>query len=209
MLGDVGALLAVVSDDVEVGGVEVDVFDLDVVAFESIAVGQDGSFELLEKMAVGEMVYTLVGPGTVGQERITVLDCDAQRKLLAGFGVLTEAGILKVWLVRTKVVAYEWTLDVAFSDGHPAKLGLCAVDGKGDDAHPHGTWRTARFLEVATDQFVDIPVGLLAFSAAVMDVFAAGAEHASRLGTGSTLIVGRCHNGPKGGSIVTSVNCEV
>lgn len=85
---------------------------------------------------------------------------------------------------------------MAFSDGHPAKLGLCAVDRECDDAHPHGTWRMARFLEGATDQFMDFPAGLLACSAAVVDVVAAGAE-LTRLGTGSTLVVGGRHSGAK------------
>lgn len=57
-------------------------------------------------MAVGEMVDTLVRPGTVCQERIAVLDCDSKRQLLVGLGVLTEAGVLKVWLVGAKVVAH-------------------------------------------------------------------------------------------------------
>lgn len=104
---------------------------------------------------------------------------------------------------------YHRTLDGAFSDRHPAELRLCAVDGKGNDTH-HGLWRAvkvlegamgrlvdgrvAKVLESATEQFVNFPISLLAFGAAVVDVFAAGAELV-RLGTDSTLVVGGCHDG--------------
>lgn len=67
-------------------------------------------------------------------------------------------------------------------------------------------WRVTKVLEGAAEQFVDLPVGLLACGAAVVDVFAAGAEHASRLGTDGTLIVGGCHGGTKVWSIELSVD---
>ena len=93
-----------------------------------------------------------------------------------------------------EVFVYHRALDRAFLDGHPAELGLSAIERECDDAHHDRTWRVARVFEGATEQFVDFPVGLLIFRAAIVDVLAAGAELA-RLGTDSTLVVGGCHDG--------------
>jgi len=119
-----------------------------------------------------------------------------------------------------EVFVYHRTLDGALFDGHPAELRLCAVDGKGNDTH-HGLWRVvkvlkgsmgwlvdwrvAEALESATEQFVNFPISLLAFGAAVVDVLAAGAELA-RLGTDSTLVVGGCHDGA---NFETSGDCRL
>ena len=57
--------------------------------------------------------------------------------------------------------------------------------------------RVAKVLEGATEQFVNFPIGLLAFGTAVVDVLAAGAELA-RVGADSTLFFGECHDGANG-----------
>ena len=56
--------------------------------------------------------------------------------------------------------------------------------------------RVAKVFEGATEQFVNFPISLLAFGAAVVDVLATGAELA-RVGTDSTLVAGGCHDGAK------------
>jgi hypothetical protein len=91
-----------------------------------------------------------------------------------------------------EVFVYYGALDGTFLDRHPAELGFDAGDREGDDAHHHETWRIAKVLEGATEQFVDFPVDLLTFRAAVVDVLAAGAEF-TRFGTDCTLIVGGRH----------------
>ena len=112
--------------------------------------------------------------------------------MLAGFGIEWEANEAGERFVIAKVLVYCGTLDCAFLDGHPAELGLGAIEGECDDAHHARSWRVAGVFEDATEQFVDFPVGLLTFGAAIVDVLAAGAELA-RLGTDSTLVVGGCH----------------
>lgn len=70
-------------------------------------------------------------------------------------------------------------------------------------------WRVAEIFEGATEHLVGLPVACETFNAAVMDVFAAGAELASRLVTDSTLVAGRCHGGAEAWSVETSVNCKL
>jgi hypothetical protein len=187
VLGDVGAEVEVVLDDVEVSGIQVDVTDSDVSALESIAVNHDRSCVSLEQVAIGEIVQTFVRQGTVGRERITYLECDTKGKLLASLGFLTEAGEFVPGLVQAEEVVYQGAFSCAFSDGHPAELRLSTVNRKGDDAHPQEAWRVAKVLESAAEHFVDFPISLLTFKAAVVHVLAAGAEFAG-LGTDSTLI---------------------
>jgi hypothetical protein len=54
-------------------------------------------------------------------------------------------------------------------------------------------WRVTEVFEGAIEQFVDFPVNLLAFGAAVVYVLAAGAELA-RFGANGTLVVDGCHD---------------
>lgn len=128
VLGDVGAQVEVVSDDVEVSGVQIDVLNVDFVALESVAVDYERSRELLERVTVGEMVHALVERYTVGQVRVKALDCDSKRKLLAGLGMLTEAGEFEGEIVLIdEVVVFEWTLNRALLDRDPAEIRRAAV----------------------------------------------------------------------------------
>lgn len=94
--------------------------------------------------------------------------------------------------VGVEVSADDWALKLARPDGHPEELRLSTVEGEGNNAHHVGTRRVAGGFEGATQEFVNLPIGLLADGTAVVDVLATAAELAW-LGTNGALLVCGCH----------------
>lgn len=189
-----------VLDDVEIRGIQVDALGLGVLLHVDIAVCNDGTCKLQQRGAADQVVDGDVRDRSISLILITELDGDTVAQSLAGLWVLHKASevgqsrrVLLPLIVCAEEVAAIGVMDLSAVDRHPAELDLGAVEGKDDDTHHVWAWGVACILEGAAEQLVNGPVSLLAVTATVVDVLAAGAEF-SRLGTDGTLAFSGSHD---------------
>jgi hypothetical protein len=174
---------------------------LDLFAFLGVSVAKDENrtCKLLETRAASESENGSVGQGSVGSELVAKLNGDAVAESLASLDILDKTELVgqsgsarSTEAAASKELARKRALDFSGLDGHPEELRLSTVEGEGNNAHHVGTGRVAGGFEGATQEFVNLPIGLLADGTAVVNVLATAAELAW-LGTNGALLVCGCH----------------